>query len=190
MCAVYQDLTPKFSLWDLFTADLQINQSFEHIHQEIWLEAAYRSRYLRHIIGWFSNVIWRRESARNRPNLTSGVQFVPLPLVNPVVWFARTVVNRRSRSVAKLRRYKRRKAKNLPILSVYVHCVARHCHSMVFPFLCASGCPFVIIFGFERHLHDTEGEFFNTHDSFCVHPSVEISHLRSFSLNCGSCFGV
>ena len=113
MCAVYQDLTPKFSLWDLFTADLQINQSFEHIHQEIWLEAAHRSRNLRRIIGWISNVIWRRESARKRLNLTSGVKFVPLPLVNPVVWFARAVVNRCSRSVAKLRRYKMRKAKKI-----------------------------------------------------------------------------
>ena len=32
---------------------------------------------------------------------TSGTQFAALPLVNPVVWFARAVVNRCSRSVAK-----------------------------------------------------------------------------------------
>ena len=51
-----------------------------------------------HFIG---NVIWRRESARKGLNSNSGAQFVVLPLVKPVVWFARTVVNWRSRSVAK-----------------------------------------------------------------------------------------
>ena len=47
------------------------------------------------------NVIWRRVSARKGRNSTSGTQFSALPLVNPVVWFARAVVNRRSHSVAK-----------------------------------------------------------------------------------------
>ena len=47
------------------------------------------------------NVIWRRESARKGLNSTSGAQFAALSLVKPVVWFARAVVNWRSRSVAK-----------------------------------------------------------------------------------------
>ena len=50
------------------------------------------------------NVSWRRESTRKGLNTTSGAQFAALPLVkmvNPVVWFARAVVNWRSRSVAK-----------------------------------------------------------------------------------------
>ena len=46
------------------------------------------------------NVIWRRESARKGLNSTSGAQFAAQPLVKPVVWFARPVVNWRSRSVA------------------------------------------------------------------------------------------
>ena len=46
-------------------------------------------------------VIWRQASARKGLNSTSGTQFAALPLVSPVVWFARAVVNRRSRSVAK-----------------------------------------------------------------------------------------
>ena len=47
------------------------------------------------------NVIWRRQSARKGLNSTSGAQFAAQPLVKPVVWFARAVVNWRSRSVAK-----------------------------------------------------------------------------------------
>ena len=47
------------------------------------------------------NVSWRRESARKGLNTTSSAQFAALPLVKPVVWFARAVVNWRSRSVAK-----------------------------------------------------------------------------------------
>ena len=35
------------------------------------------------------NVSWRRESARKGLNTTSGAQFAALPLVKPVVWFAR-----------------------------------------------------------------------------------------------------
>ena len=50
-------------------------------------------------LGWFSNRI--RISARKGLNSTSGAQFVALPLVKPVVWFAGAVVNWRSRSVAK-----------------------------------------------------------------------------------------
>ena len=45
------------------------------------------------------NVGWQRESARRGLNTTSGAQFVALPLVKPVVWFARDVVNWRSHSV-------------------------------------------------------------------------------------------
>ena len=55
-------------------------------------------------LGWFSNsgnVIWRREIARKGLNSTSGPRFAAQPLVKPVVWFARAVVNWRSRSVAK-----------------------------------------------------------------------------------------
>ena len=47
------------------------------------------------------NVSWRRESARKGLNTTSDAQFAALPLVKPVVWFARVFVNWRSRSVAK-----------------------------------------------------------------------------------------
>ena len=47
------------------------------------------------------NVSWRRESARKGLNTTSCAQFAALPLVKPVVWFARAVVNWCSRSVAK-----------------------------------------------------------------------------------------
>ena len=54
------------------------------------------------------NVSWRRESARRRLNTTSGAQFSPLPLVKPDVLFARTVVNWRSRSVAKSAYYIKR----------------------------------------------------------------------------------
>ena len=53
---------------------------------------------------WLSSslgFIYRRESARKELNSTSGAQFDTLPLVKPVVWFARAVVNWRSRSVAK-----------------------------------------------------------------------------------------
>ena len=39
------------------------------------------------------NVIWRRQSARKGLNSTSGAQFAAQPLVKPVVWFARAVVN-------------------------------------------------------------------------------------------------
>ena len=39
------------------------------------------------------------KSARKGLNATSGAQFAALPWVKPVVWFARTVVNWRSRSV-------------------------------------------------------------------------------------------
>ena len=42
-----------------------------------------------------------QERARKELNATSGAQFAALPLVKPVVWFARAVVNWRSRSVAK-----------------------------------------------------------------------------------------
>ena len=48
-----------------------------------------------------SEVCWRRESAQKGLNTTSGPQFASLPLVKPVVWFVRAVVNWRSRSVAK-----------------------------------------------------------------------------------------
>ena len=57
------------------------------------------------IIGWFSNrtgtSFWQRERARKGLNATSGVQFAGLPLVKPVVWLARAVVNWRPRSVNK-----------------------------------------------------------------------------------------
>ena len=42
-----------------------------------------------------------RERARKGLNATSGAQFAALPLVKPVVWLARAVVNWRPRSVAK-----------------------------------------------------------------------------------------
>ena len=65
----------------------------------------YNIRVAHKPIGWFSkqnrNVIWRRESARKGLNSTSVAQFAAVPLVAPVVWFARAVVNWRSRSVAK-----------------------------------------------------------------------------------------
>ena len=54
------------------------------------------------------NVSWRRESARKGLNLTSGAQFASLPLVKPVVWFARAVINWRSRSVATGTRIRKR----------------------------------------------------------------------------------
>ena len=41
------------------------------------------------------------ESARKGLNTTTGAQFTALPVVKPVVWFARAFVNWRSRSVAK-----------------------------------------------------------------------------------------
>ena len=47
------------------------------------------------------NVISRRESARIGLISTSGAQFAAQPLVKPVVWFARAVINWRSRLVAK-----------------------------------------------------------------------------------------
>ena len=47
------------------------------------------------------NVIWRRESAQKGLNSTSGTQFAALTLVNPVVRFARAVVNWRLRLFAK-----------------------------------------------------------------------------------------
>ena len=47
------------------------------------------------------NVGWRRESVEKGLNMTSGAQFAALPLVKPVVWFARAVVYWRSRTVAK-----------------------------------------------------------------------------------------
>ena len=54
---------------------------------------------------WFSNrtgmSVDDGKSARKGLNATSGAQFAALPLVKPVVWFARAVVNWRSRSVAK-----------------------------------------------------------------------------------------
>ena len=58
------------------------------------------------ILGWFSNRTGasfekKRESTRKGLNSTSGAQFATLPLVKPVVSFARAVVNWRSRSVAK-----------------------------------------------------------------------------------------
>ena len=67
------------------------------------------SKRLEHLfttaIGWFSNrtgtsVDDRRARGKDL-NTTSGAQFAALPLVNPVVWFERAVVNWRSRSVAK-----------------------------------------------------------------------------------------
>ena len=57
------------------------------------------------ITGWFSNRTGKSaddgKSARKVLHVTSGAQFSALPLVKPVVWFARAVVNWRSRSVAK-----------------------------------------------------------------------------------------
>ena len=50
------------------------------------------------------NVCWRRKSARKGLTATSDVQFVPLPLVQPVVWIARAVVSWGSRSVANVKR--------------------------------------------------------------------------------------
>ena len=55
------------------------------------------------IIGWFSNrtgTSFDDGKARGKVP-TSGAQFAALPLVKPVIWFARAVVNWRSRSVAK-----------------------------------------------------------------------------------------
>ena len=46
-------------------------------------------------------ISWQRESARKGLNAISDAQFAALPLVKPVVWFARVVVNWRSRSIAK-----------------------------------------------------------------------------------------
>ena len=51
------------------------------------------------------NVIWRWESTQQRLNASSGAQFVALPLVEPVVWFALAVINWRSDSVAKAAYY-------------------------------------------------------------------------------------
>ena len=47
------------------------------------------------------NIRLRRESAPKGLDATSGAQVAALPLVKPVVWFARVVVNWRSRSIAK-----------------------------------------------------------------------------------------
>ena len=58
-------------------------------------------RNIRMILQQNGSVSWRRESARKGLNTTSGAQFAALPLVKPVVWFARVVVNWRSRSIAK-----------------------------------------------------------------------------------------
>ena len=55
------------------------------------------------------NVCWRRKSARKGLNATSDVQFVPLPLVKPVVWIARAVVSWGSRSVVNVKRTVSRK---------------------------------------------------------------------------------
>ena len=58
----------------------------------------------RNTIGWFSNrtgTSFDDGKARKGLNTTSGTQFAALPLVKSVVWFARAVVNWRSRSVAK-----------------------------------------------------------------------------------------
>ena len=56
-------------------------------------------------IDWFSNrtgtSFVRRERARKGLNSTAGAQFAAQPLVKPVVWFARAVVNWSFRSVAK-----------------------------------------------------------------------------------------
>ena len=55
-------------------------------------------------LGWFSNRTrtWLDDGkARKGLNTTSGAQFATLSLVKQVVWFARAVVNWRSRSVAK-----------------------------------------------------------------------------------------
>ena len=54
-------------------------------------------------IGWFSNRTGTslHDGAQKGLNSTSGAQFVALPLVKPVVWFARADVNWRSSSVAK-----------------------------------------------------------------------------------------
>ena len=61
--------------------------------------------YVTRIIGWFSNrtgtSVDDGKSARKGLNATSSAQFAALPLVKPVVWFARAGVNWRSRSVAK-----------------------------------------------------------------------------------------
>ena len=46
-------------------------------------------------------ISWQRESARKGLNAIFDAQFAALPLVKPVVWFARVVVNWRSRSIAK-----------------------------------------------------------------------------------------
>ena len=58
-------------------------------------------------IGWFSNRTGTSfdDGVRKGLNSTSGAQFVALPLVKPAVWFARTDVNWRSRSVAKSASY-------------------------------------------------------------------------------------
>ena len=64
------------------------------------------------LLGWFSNRTGKSaddgKSARKVLHVTSGAQFSALPLVKPVVWFARAVVNWRSRSVAKSAYYLRK----------------------------------------------------------------------------------
>ena len=57
-------------------------------------------KYIRLIQQQDGNASCRRESVRKGLNTTSGAQFAPLPF-KPVVWFARAVVNWRSRSIAK-----------------------------------------------------------------------------------------
>ena len=66
-------------------------------------------RNIRMIFHFF--VSWRREGARKGLNAISGAQFAALPLVKPVVWFARVVVNWRSRSIAKSAYYQLTKGK-------------------------------------------------------------------------------
>ena len=66
-------------------------------------ESSYRN--IRLIKQQNGNISWRQESARKGLNATSGAQFAALSLVKPVAWFARVVVNWRSRSIAKSARY-------------------------------------------------------------------------------------
>ena len=57
-------------------------------------------------LGWFINRRGTRPERTKSMNSTSGAQFAAQLLVKPVVWFARAVVNWRSRSVAKSVYYK------------------------------------------------------------------------------------
>ena len=73
--------------------------TYDHLSSTATFFVPLHSPYIRLILQQDGNVIWRRESARKGLNTISGAQFAALPLVKPVVWFARAF-NWLSRSVA------------------------------------------------------------------------------------------